>query len=205
MQTHYPDYHVMDAVEAWDDHTREIIKKRLEPAQNPAKLSFGEARLVSAAAAVLIDDDRPELLDFIIGHLDQVLEHPVGESQREIGTPPHTVLIRQGLAAMDATAQKEYRTGFVGLNRIQRQTLLGRIERTEFPGTGPWQGIPQTKFFNALLSLVVEAYYSHPLIWSEIGYGGPAYPRGYVRTELNLTDPWEAKTASGSSPSKGVT
>jgi len=48
-------------------------------------------------------------------------------------------------------------------------------------------------FFKQLLHDTVSAYYSHPLVWSDIGYGGPAYPRGYVRVEKGLTDPWEAK------------
>jgi len=30
-------------------------------------------------------------------------------------------------------------------------------------------------------------------VWSEMGYGGPAYPRGYYRIEAGVTDPWEAK------------
>ncbi|WP_369127188.1 hypothetical protein [Paenibacillus antri] len=42
--------------------------------------------------------------------------------------------------------------------------------------------------------MTLEAYYSHPAVWSEIGYGGPAYPRGYVRTQLGQLDPWEAHT-----------
>ena len=35
-------------------------------------------------------------------------------------------------------------------------------------------------------------YYSHPTAWSEMGFGGPASPRGYVRMELDRRDPWEA-------------
>ncbi|KQX56587.1 hypothetical protein ASD40_04085 [Paenibacillus sp. Root444D2] len=31
------------------------------------------------------------------------------------------------------------------------------------------------------------------VVWSEIGYAGPAYPRGYVRTQLGQLDPWEAQ------------
>jgi hypothetical protein len=41
----------------------------------------------------------------------------------------------------------------------------------------------------------VLAYYSHPTAWSEIGFGGPASPRGYVRMGFNRRDPWEAAEA----------
>ena len=38
-----------------------------------------------------------------------------------------------------------------------------------------------------------QAYYAHPSAWNEIGFGGPASPRGYVRMDFNRRDPWEAR------------
>jgi hypothetical protein len=43
---------------------------------------------------------------------------------------------------------------------------------------------------------ICGAYYSHPYAWSQIGFGGPANPRGYVRMNFNRRDPWEAVEAS---------
>ena len=43
---------------------------------------------------------------------------------------------------------------------------------------------------------IVLAYYAHPTAWSEIGWGGPASPRGYVRLDFNERDPWEAVEAA---------
>jgi hypothetical protein len=40
---------------------------------------------------------------------------------------------------------------------------------------------------------VVGIYYAHPAAWSEIGFGGPASPRGYVRLGFDERDPWEAE------------
>ncbi len=40
---------------------------------------------------------------------------------------------------------------------------------------------------------ICGAYYSHPFAWNEIGFGGPASPRGYVRMDFNRRDPWEAE------------
>jgi len=50
-------------------------------------------------------------------------------------------------------------------------------------------------FVKHVLSDIVTAYYSHPTAWSEIGFGGPASPRGYVRMGFDERDPWEAKKA----------
>lgn len=31
------------------------------------------------------------------------------------------------------------------------------------------------------MRMTLSAFYSHPWAWNEIGFGGPAYPRGYMR------------------------
>ena len=35
------------------------------------------------------------------------------------------------------------------------------------------------------------AFYSHPWAWNEIGFGGPAYPRGYKNIGVDEREPWE--------------
>lgn len=53
--------------------------------------------------------------------------------------------------------------------------------------------MPSAEFFSLrVLHDICGAYYSHPHAWSEIGFGGPANPRGYVRMVFDRRDPWEA-------------
>ena len=57
-----------------------------------------------------------------------------------------------------------------------------------------WGDLPAGGFFkHHLLKEVVGIYYSHPDAWSEIGFGGPASPRGYARLGPDERDPWEAE------------
>jgi hypothetical protein len=57
-----------------------------------------------------------------------------------------------------------------------------------------WGDLPAGGFFlHVLLKQTVGFYYSHPAAWSEIGFGGPASPRGYVRLGFDERDPWEAE------------
>jgi hypothetical protein len=44
-----------------------------------------------------------------------------------------------------------------------------------------------------LLQDAIEGYYAHPFAWDEIGFGGPAYPRGYMRLENGRPEPWEVE------------
>ena len=56
-----------------------------------------------------------------------------------------------------------------------------------------WDGLPpQTLFRQVLANEVVRIYHAHPDAWSEIGFGGPASPRGYVRLGPDQHDAWEA-------------
>ena len=38
---------------------------------------------------------------------------------------------------------------------------------------------------------VCTAFYSHPWAWNEIGFGGPAYPRGYKNLGIDRREPYE--------------
>ena len=44
------------------------------------------------------------------------------------------------------------------------------------------------------------AFYSHPSAWNEIGFGGPAYPRGYKNIGLGRREPWEVAEVDADDP-----
>jgi len=41
----------------------------------------------------------------------------------------------------------------------------------------------------------LSAFYAHPWAWNEIGFGGPAYPRGYARLGIGMSEAWEGEEA----------
>ena len=188
----YPNYDVLALQDEWDDHTREIVKKRLGPFQFTL-LSQWEQEMIKVIAGHLAYDDRDEVLTWITAHLDQKLNQPFGESQRKPKTPPQKALILDGLKALDHWAKSSHYKAFLHIKTDQQCQLLSSLQLGSLAHEQGWDTALQKALFKKLLSLVIEAYYSHPWVWSEIGYGGPAYPRGYVRVELGLADPWEPK------------
>jgi hypothetical protein len=46
---------------------------------------------------------------------------------------------------------------------------------------GAWEQLNVTHAFSLVMRVVLSCFYSHPWTWNEIGFGGPAYPRGYSR------------------------
>lgn len=193
IKTRYPGYDILKEKEHWDDHTHEIVLKRLGPFPKHRFLSEHEAEMILVIARHIVYDNRKEILDFVLHHLDNMLSSPIGEDQRKVGTPEQKVLISKGLRAIDKLANKQYRASFLEIDAQQQSAILTALQKGKTAPMDEWQAIPQKELFKKLATQIVSAYYSHPTVWSEIGYGGPAYPRGYVRVERGLTDPWEAK------------
>jgi len=55
-----------------------------------------------------------------------------------------------------------------------------------------WRRMSVARYWLLLVQDAAGAYYAHPYAWDEIGFGGPAYPRGYMRLEDGQPEPWEA-------------
>ncbi|MBP1964867.1 gluconate 2-dehydrogenase subunit 3 family protein [Paenibacillus aceris] len=190
--SHYPTFNVMDEQNEWDAHTRNVVNARLIRENTYQYLTHVEAETLRAWCGLLMDDHRGDIIQYILCHIDEVLSEDKGEGQRKVNVPPARILLRQGLKAIDETGWIESSKPFFQLDELSQRQIMLQISSATYPSTEKWDGIPQKALFQKLLQLSVEAYYSHPLVWSEIGFGGPAYPRGYVRAETGQLDPWEA-------------
>lgn len=185
----------MDEEKQWDSHTRQIVGKRTEtdsffPLQY---FTEKESSTLFQLCAIFLDDLRDPIISFIVHHFDSTLAANIGESQRKAGVPQQSVLIRDGLALLDQVCTHIYGSSFDSLKDETKKEVVSNLMQGNFTLEYGQISIPVKDFIQKISSEATAAYYSHPIIWSEIGYAGPAYPRGYVRTELGLTDPWEAK------------
>ncbi|MDR6555048.1 gluconate 2-dehydrogenase subunit 3 family protein [Paenibacillus qinlingensis] len=189
---HYPTYDVMEESKAWDAHTRSIVMGRLIREQSYGYLTFIEAENLRIWCSLLMDDHRGEIMQYIISHIDRVLADNKGEGNRKVNVPPIRTLIRQGLKAIDETGWIANSQPFFQLDESNQRSIMLQISNDSYPPTTNWEGIPQKILFQKLLQLSIEAYYAHPLVWSEIGFGGPAYPRGYTLNGPSDLESWEA-------------
>lgn len=192
-RSHYPSYDVMKLQEDWDDHTRSIVTARLIREHDYLFLKLSEAELLRAACAVLVDDHRGEIIQYVLSHLDEKLHQALGEGQRKRNVPEERRLIREGAKALDRSAYQLHGKPYQQIGEEAQRRMMQDLSQEILKPEEAWMELPQKDFFHKLLTLTVEAYYSHPTVWSEIGYGGPAYPRGYIRADFGQLDPWEAK------------
>jgi hypothetical protein len=125
--------------------------------------------------------------------IDNYLFEGLDQGYRAAGMPPRQETWRRGLAGVDAEAERRFAARFVELGAEPQDAVLQAIQDGE---TDPptWGDLDPRRFFrDDLLTLAAQLYYSHPDAWSEIGFGGPASPRGYVRMGFGERDPWEAR------------
>jgi hypothetical protein len=89
-------------------------------------------------------------------------------------------------------AQELHGRGFRELDqRAQDELLLSLHDGKPRGAQEIWARMPVHRYWLMLVKDVVEEYYAHPWAWDEIGFGGPAYPRGYMRLENGEPEPWE--------------
>jgi hypothetical protein len=176
---------------SFDDVTRRVLAQRLH--QIPKRRFFTErqwAVLEAAAARIIPQPDRDDPIP-VTPFIDDRLARGIGDGYRFEDMPPEDQAWRIGLAALDAEARELRGLGFPELSPEEQDEVLTRAQRGEVM-TDAWGSMPPGRFFiHHLVDTVARFYYAHPDAWSEIGFGGPASPRGYVR--LTKRDPWEAK------------
>lgn len=195
MAERYPGYDVLDKWDtpSFNDQTRAVVARRLDGVLERRFLSEDEWRLLEAVVARLIPQpDRAEPVP-ITPWIDEQLAMNRGEGFRHEGMPAMREAWRQGLAAIDGEARRLFEGGFAELDPPSQDATLRAVQAGEVDA-GLWTNLrPELFFSDVLLKTVAGLYYTHPAAWNEIGFGGPASPRGYVRLGFNERDSWEAK------------
>lgn len=191
----FPGYNVLDKWDSpsWNEQTREVVRKRLTEIPERRFFTESEWEILNAACDRLIPQpDRPNDPVPIAPFIDEKLFENRGNGYRYATMPPMREAWRQGLRAIDEEAHAKWGAGLCALPDNQKDAVLRAIQHGDVVSQA-WQGLPPKQFFKtALLHEAVTVYYAHPAAWNEIGFGGPASPRGYVRTQINRRDPWEA-------------
>jgi len=197
MTDRYPGYDVLAKrwTQSWNDKTRAVIDARLAAPREPRFFTAAEWLTLGAVCDRIVPQpaDRPPVP--LPVYVDLKLREGLADGYRYAAMPPQDEAWRRGLAALDEEAVTAHGDAFHDLSPACQDSLLSAMQRGELVGEA-WGAMPCAMFFaHRVIPDITHAYYAHPAAWNEIGFGGPASPRGYVRMALDRRDPWEAAEA----------
>jgi hypothetical protein len=91
---------------------------------------------------------------------------------------------RLAARGLDERARALGAEGFAAADEDLRLRIVAEFHAGDLHD-GVWARLPAKTAFSVLMRGVLSAFYSHPWAWNEIGFGGPAYPRGYARLGID--------------------
>lgn len=193
---YYPDFSTLAQKKTWDEATRQVVTERVQ--RPPAVRFFSQQEAVlmqTVIDRVLPQDDRDEAHTIpLLPAIDERLFNKSINGYRYEDMPSDQEAYRLGLAAIAEMAQQRFGQSFVALSVHRQELLLKSLhDGKPDPEHTIWERMPVKRFWAMLLGDCVAAYYSHPWAWDEVGFGGPAYPRGYMRLEGGMPEPWETE------------
>ena len=199
MADRYPGYDVLKKRHSmsWNDQTRIVIDQRLalDPDQH-LFFSDDEWPTLRALCDRIVPQTtiRPHMVP-LAAMVDEKMYSNAGDGYRYAELPPMREAWRRGLAALDAESIDRHRRRFHELDPLDQDAVLTAVQNGTVKNRA-WHDLPPKSFFTKrVLHDIVSSYYAHPRSWNEIGFGGPASPRGYVRMNYDRRDPWEASEA----------
>ncbi len=189
MRERYPGYDVLAKRDtpSWNEQTRRVIEARM--AIHPdahAFFSDDEWPTVLAICRRIVPQppDRSHPAP-VAAMVDARLASGHGDGYRDHRLPHQGEAWRRGVRALDAEAHARAGAKFHELDPAQQDEILKAAQEGK-TRSNAWGDMPPALFFSErLVHDVVGAYYAHPAAWNEIGFGGPASPRGYVRLNFD--------------------
>ena len=202
MHGRYPDYDVMEQAPHWDEVTRELIERREREVPSRQFFTAAEERtLTSFCDSVLHQDAEPRVP--VLAMVDEKLHAGRLDGFRYEDMPDDAETWRRVAVGLDEIARQRGAGAFADADAELQHAICEDFASGELEG-GVWEDLPCERAWSVVMRSVLTEFYSHPWAWNEIGYGGPAYPRGYMRLAQGEREPHEGEEAGGEDPVRAV-
>lgn len=194
----FPGFDVLDQAHFWDDVTAGVVLGRLAL---PGELAFFTPTEVSVAAPLtdllLGQDGEPRVP--VLALIDQRLAAGETDGWHYDEMPEDGQAWRVSLAELNADAVTRFQRGFGELTSAEQASLVQAVQDLADAGDR-WHDWPASHVWSLWTRYACTAFYAHPWAWNEIGFGGPAYPRGYLNHGLDAREKWEVADHDNDDP-----
>jgi gluconate 2-dehydrogenase subunit 3-like protein len=192
----YPDYNVLDEVDHWDEVTRRVVLERIENVPEIRFFNPEEAAALGAFVDLLLAQDGEPKIP-VLNMVDAKLLAGELDGFRYDDMPDDRETWRRVAAGLDAAAVQHGSIEFAGSSRDIQELVVEAFAKAELHGP-VWDELPPSRAWKVVTRGALSAFYSHPWAWNEIGFGGPAYPRGYARLGVGQRENWEGAESAES-------
>lgn len=166
--------------------TKAVLNERINKQQRITAVFFDDEAfaLLEAVSAVLFPQDDNEQQIPLAILFEDGLVNGKGKGWRHDNMPPLKAAVIKGFKGIEEEAQQIFKTSFVQLSLSQKEHLLTAIQKGNV-GSSAWQDLPSKLFFEELLAMLTETYYSHPIAKDDIGDASFADAKGWTQLGLN--------------------
>jgi hypothetical protein len=197
----FPGFDVLDQIRHWDRVTADVVLARVGP---PAAVKFFTEPEESCARVLLNlltgqDGQGGELAVPVLEMVDSRLAAGETDGWRYADMPEDGQAWRDTLAHLDADAYQRCGTPFADAVPTDQLALIQAVLDLK---SADWHGLPAAHVWSLWTRYACTAFYAHPFAWAEIGFPGPAYPRGYKNIGVGKLEPFEVRDAQPSDPVK---
>jgi hypothetical protein len=189
----FPGWDVLEQAHRWDEATRKVVLARLE---DPPPIRFftpEESETLKAYCDVVThqySEPRIPVLSFV----DQKLFEGRLDGYQYDDMPDDRDAWRIVARGLEHSAGAEWRAeSFARAPVTVREEIVDAFSKGNLRG-GPWEQLNVSRAFKLTTRHTCQAFYAHPWAWNEIGFPGPAYPRGYAAfgsDHLGDREQWE--------------
>jgi Gluconate 2-dehydrogenase subunit 3 len=187
----FPGFHVLDQVQHWDPVTAGVVLSRVGM---PPDIRFFTPAEEAAATALcdqlLGQDSEPKVP--VVQQVDARLAEQETDGWRYEDMPEDGQAWRDTLAHLDADCQAMVSCT---LAEAAAQDQRAVIQAVQDLGSKDWHGLVAAHVWSLWTRYACTAYYAHPSAWDEMGFPGPAYPRGYKNAAVGGREPFEVADA----------
>jgi hypothetical protein len=178
--------------ESWDAKTRAVIDERLALRVPEGALSATQLATLRAIVERLCPDPAGRPPTTTLAMVAHTIADDFCGGFRHHRLPRTRECWLRGLDAIEAEARARFGANFADLPAENADVVLTAISHEEVIAE-EWADLPPKLFWQwRVLNDCVGTHWAQPALWSAMGFGGPAAPRGYVRTGIDRRDPWEA-------------
>jgi hypothetical protein len=199
----YPDYDVLAEAPHWDPATRRAVLARVERTPPLRFFDEREARTLRAFCDLVTAQDSDPRIP-VVEMVDEKMYENRLDGFRFHDMPPDPQTWKMVALKLDEEAAREGgdpQEGFAGIDSETQCQIVESFSK----GDLDWgDGLPVEKAWSVVMRAVLSAFYSHPWAWNEIGFGGPAYPRGFTRLGEGQREHWERPPEFEVDPVKDV-